>query len=210
MKNKAFIIVIAIAIAGILVYSLMPSSSNNTLTEAPKTALSYVAQIEADRKAKDEYFKTSADSPIDSLQRPTFAGLHYFGIDSTYRVKARVNQFETSIGIPIQMTKGQEEFYKPFGTAIFDLQGTTCKLLVFKSGEEKILFIPFKDGTSSKGTYGGGRYLEIPKGMMQGDSLVIDFNRAFQPFCAYNYAYTCPIPPSENHLPIAVKAGEKK
>ena len=107
-------------------------------------------------------------------------------------------------------SKGTEQAYMKHGTFTFQLQGMTLRLAVYKSAEDpfaRSLFIPFSDETSGAETYNAGRYLDLEE--QGGDDYQLDFNLAYNPYCAYNDQYTCPIPPRENKLPVKILAGEK-
>ncbi len=195
-SRKLLLLAIAILIVGIVAYSL--STGKTT---------SYADDLRAERVEKDEDYRTSAESPIKD--KASFKGLNYFPADSSYEVFAKIEELDETKTFAVQMTGGQTENYTLFGKATFELQGKTCTLLVFESNEARTLFIPFKDLTAGKETYGGGRYLDIPQGDITGNRVTIDFNKAYNPFCAYSSEYTCPVPPKENNLPIAIRAGEQ-
>jgi uncharacterized protein len=177
----------------------------------PADASTYEQDLAEGRRFKDEFFKTGSDSPIPEIQRPTFSGLVYFPIDLAYRVPATLVEerpdppvtivLPTSRNIPRRMVK--------VGTLRFAVSGAPLTLTAFAGEGEGLarLFVPFGDSTNRAETYGGGRYLELdrtPTGLYD-----LDFNRATNPYCVYNVSYDCPIPPPENRLTIAVRAGEK-
>lgn len=211
MKNKWLLVGVAFAALLIVVFSVLDTQqSTNNETVAPP-AVSYYEQLRQARQAKDKVFRSSEESPILNEVRANFKGLTYFEPDSSFRIKARLTKFETGTEMNVKMTKGELEKYRPFGKAMFEREGQIYTLLLLKSsGNEEAIFLIFKDLTNGKETYGGGRYLDIPLSAVAGDSLTLDFNLCYNPFCAYNYEYTCPIPPEENHLKIAIRAGEKQ
>ena len=142
-----------------------------------------------------------------------FQGLDYFDFDSTYQVVA---DFKKSKGKKFEMPTSTERLpvYRRYGYATFKLDSTELVLEVYQNMEHrkhpeygKYLFIPFRDKTSGKDTYGGGRFIEvlIPKGK----ELELDFNLCFNPYCSYSDRYSCPIPPEANTLDFEIKAGEK-
>lgn len=142
-----------------------------------------------------------------------FEGVAYFEIDTNYRVKA---QFTKSIGKRFKMptTTERAPIYRRFGYVDFTLNGQKVRLTAFqnmalrKQKEYKhYLFIPFKDETSGNESYGGGRYLDIQ--IPNGAIVILDFNRVYNPYCVYSHRYSCPIPPDENTIKIAILAGEK-
>ena len=170
------------------------------------------------RAGRDELFRTHPQSPIED--RESFAGLDYFDPDPEYRVTARMEEAD---GGDLLIDTGGEDGtirYRRAGRLRFSLGGQECSLLVlsllaYGGG----LFVPFKDGTSGKETYGGGRYLfdtvkntdglvlEVAPGS---NEVVLDFNFAYNPSCAYSPRWACPLAPPENALPVAVRAGERQ
>jgi len=166
-------------------------------------------QYEMNRKYSDE-----STSPLTKKDLKEFKTLDFFAIDSTYKVTAKFKLDKNPRYFEMPTTTERRPIYKTYGTATFLLNDKELKLHIYqnqgliKNPEYKNhLFIPFTDLTNSNGSYGGGRYidLEIP----EGNTIVIDFNTAYNPYCAYNKKYSCPIPPRENDLAIEIKAGVK-
>ena len=166
----------------------------------------YIAKITKERESKDDQFRTTKDSPIQD--KDTFHGLHYFEIDPAYRVKAFITPYEKEDKtVELPYTDGSTTTYERIGYANFTINGVAQKLLLLKN--ESVISVLFKDATSGKETYGGGRYLDYPASKMKGDSLVLDFNTAYNPYCVYAPTYACPVPPAENTLSVAIRAGEQ-
>lgn len=169
-------------------------------------------QLEAFRRQKDKFFNDNADSPILPDDKEQFTGLQYYPIDLAYRVMAKLVP-ETHPGIfRVQTTTGGHKEYTRVGRLEFDLDGQRLSLTAFMPPADEPLhgnrlFVPFRDKTSGKETYGAGRYIDLNKKAT--DEYVLDFNRAYNPYCAYSPYYSCPLPPGENNLPVEVKAGEK-
>jgi hypothetical protein len=124
----------------------------------------------------------------------------------------------TKRGKPFEVptSSGQTATYTKFGELKFEIDGKSYKLAVYQSLSAKrmpqyrdYLFIPFKDLTNGKESYGGGRYLDLRMKEIEGDKIYLDFNKAYNPYCAFSTGYSCPIPPKENHLKVAIEAGEK-
>ena len=171
------------------------------------------------RAGRDELFRTHPQSPIESEERATFAGLHYFDFDPTFRVKASLEPGDDS---ELLIDTGGEDGavrYRRIGRLAFTLNGEPCELTVLSLVQYAGgLFVPFRDTTSGHETYGGGRYLfdtakdtdglvlETTPGSRD---VVIDFNFAYNASCAYSPRWACPLAPPENHLKTAVRAGEK-
>ncbi|UZO80924.1 DUF1684 domain-containing protein [Aquimarina sp. ERC-38] len=160
-------------------------------------------------------FLTEETSPLPAEKIPGFKGLSFFKADTTYCVKALFVRTPYETPFIMKTTTDREPVYVKYGEAYFQLQGTEQKLAIYQSQQLKQeeeftdhLFLPFTDVTNGVSSYEGGRFidLKIPKK----DSILIDFNRAYNPYCAYNNLYSCPIPPEENHLNIEIKAGVRK
>ncbi len=207
MRNK--IIFLGLLLVVIIIAYVSLQTENSTKESIKEVPVNYFAALAQYRSQKDSFLRKDKQSPIYEEDRLNFKGLRYFEPDTTFIVKARISKFETSLGIPISMTHGKPEFYKPYGNALFELKGQEYKLMLFRSEADTQLFVAFKDLTSNKESYGGGRYIEIPIKNIKDNTLVIDFNYAFNPFCNYNPTFSCPIPPPENNLDIAILAGEK-
>jgi uncharacterized protein len=172
------------------------------------------------RQGRDELFRTHPQSPLPAPARTTFQELRYFDPDVAYRVRCRVEPAET--GDPLEIDTGGDDgviTYRRAGLLRFPLGGENCWLTVFSLvGYGGGLFLPFRDATSGTETYGGGRYLfdtvkntdglalELRAGSPE---ITIDFNFAYNPSCAYDARWACPLAPRENWLPVAVRAGEK-
>jgi len=142
-----------------------------------------------------------------------FQGLSYFEVDTTFRLTAT---FTISKGKKFKMPTSTERLpvYRRFGYVDFEIDDKSHRLTVYQNMELKknkefkdYLFVPFRDSTSNYETYGGGRYLDlrIPKG----NTIILDFNRVYNPYCVYSHRYSCPIPPTENTLKVPIRAGEK-
>lgn len=160
------------------------------------------------RKEKDHFFKNFPDSPLTDEQRANFSVLKYFPDNPKLRFELDLDKnIEMEQILQIQTSSGDTEPYRRAGKIKFAVGGKEVSLTVFKDIEDNGLFLPFKDSTSGKETYGSGRYIEIEE---KNGKLVIDFNYAYNPNCAYNPNWRCPLTPFENNLQVAIEAGEKK
>jgi hypothetical protein len=168
-------------------------------------------QIEAFRKQKDKFLLEHEQSPLLHEDKHHFTGANYFPVDPKYRVTATLVS-EARPGIfRVQTTTGDFKEYTRVGRLQFEIDGQPLSLVAFMPPADEPLhgnrlFVPFRDRTSGKETYGAGRYLDLNK--RPGDTYVLDFNRAYNPYCAYSPYYSCPLPPGENNLPVEVRAGE--
>jgi len=175
--------------------------------------LQHKKEILAGRKDKDRFFKTSQNSPLINEQQMNFKELSYFQVDIAYKVTARYQRLAKPVEFRIQTSTGHERVYVTIGRLDFSLAGQALTLFAYHEKNQEdtgrnSLFVPFTDQTTGKESYGAGRYLDLPE--PAGDSsVVLDFNEAYNPYCAYNYNFSCPIPPPENRLDVAIKAGEK-
>lgn len=200
MKNLKWIIGLVILV--IVGYTIFNGSES-----APKQDnAAYTQQLQNARKEKDQSLKTDKDSPIED--KATFKGLSYFEIDPTWKVLGKIDKVKSGQKFEIQMTGGETETYEPYGNISFEKDGKKVSLKLFINSEG-MLFLPFKDLTSGKETYGAGRYIDLDPKNEKDSQIEIDFNLAYHPFCAYNHTFTCPLPPAENLIPMAVTAGEK-
>lgn len=191
-KNKVFLVIIVLGIIGIMFYSLSGSES-------------YADTV---KKQRDTFLKnlmSEDDSPIASLK--DFSGIKYFEADKNFIIDAEFKAESAGQGM-ILMTDSSQTEIKKAGTATFLVNGKTFTVNVFDEGEH--FLFPFRDLTSGKETYGGGRFINIPKESLNDDKLEIDFNNAHNFYCAYNESYICPIPPKENFIDAEIRAGEKK
>jgi uncharacterized protein (DUF1684 family) len=170
------------------------------------------------RSGRDQLFRTHPQSPIEPDEREEFRGLHYFDHDPAYRVNAR---FESGDGSELVIDTGGEDGavrYRRAGKLVFTLTGERCVLTVLSLVQYAGgLFVPFRDRTSGHETYGGGRYLfdtaKDTDGLVleikpESPDVVLDFNYAYNASCAYSPRWACPLAPPENHLQVAVRAGE--
>ncbi len=178
---------------------------------SPRPA-SWAEELAAARAAKDRMFRESPESPLTEDARRTFTGLSYFPPDERYRVPAALRPFPDGDATTVRMptSTGQLRDMVRVGRLEFVLKGQPQALTAFvEAGDTRRdrLFVPFADLTTGRETYAGGRYLDLersPTGVY-----VIDFNRAYHPYCLYNPKYDCPFPPPENRLSVPVRAGER-
>jgi uncharacterized protein (DUF1684 family) len=162
-----------------------------------------VAKIRSD---KDENFRNSDESPIKD--KASFKGLNYYSFNKDYIIDFELEKSEKTETVDIKMTDGTTEKLILFGKIKGEFKDFTIALTIYQR-ENGDFFLPFKDKTAPTETYGGGRYLDLPLKNAKNNQLRVDFNLAYNPFCAYNEDFACPIPPAENTLPIRIEAGEK-
>jgi uncharacterized protein (DUF1684 family) len=157
------------------------------------------------RKDKDEFFRLSPHSPIPQQDRDDFTGLTYFEPDPALVFTVQPTSVEPT-PVMIQTTSGDARTYHRIATATIAIDATDVTLALYSTGHDS-LFLPFRDSTSGRESYGAGRYLDIEPD--EDGSIVIDFNDAYAPFCAYSDQYSCALPPPENWLSVPIRAGER-
>jgi uncharacterized protein (DUF1684 family) len=179
-------------------------------TSGAETPEQYIERIEKERDRQFKFLKYNAESPLTEEQKKNLQELDYYPVDPEYRVRARLVPVDQRVMIQIPMTDGTLERYIKQAYAEFELQGKTHRLLLLQSANEadkRNYFLAFADETSGRETYGGGRFLDVRRDGQ--NSITIDFNLVYNPYCTYNPDYACPIPPKENLLSIPITAGEK-
>jgi uncharacterized protein (DUF1684 family) len=170
------------------------------------------AEMERVRANKDAFFAQGWQSPIPPQYKPWFKGLEYYPPDPGYRFELELHEHSEQQVVRMAYTKGNEQGFLCWGEFRFKIAGKELSLQAYKrSRGEETLFIPFKDATSGKETYGAGRYIDLEPDTDRTDEgkWVLDFNQAYNPWCVYSEAYTCPIVPVENWLELPIYAGEK-
>ena len=163
------------------------------------TALDYF------RTGKDEFFRTHSQSPLTSEQKKDFKGLNYFPENESLRLEVIVDEFPVKVSFEMQTSTGDVQVYEKFGKFCFTVDGKEVELTIYEA--QHGYFLPFVDSLAGSETYPAGRYLE-PEAL-PGGRFLVDFNVAYNPYCAYNERWSCPITPAENRLKVAVRAGEK-
>lgn len=194
MKNILFVL-------SILLSSVLNAQNNY------EAAIIFQDNLNAD-------YADSLHSPLSTKDRLAFEGLPFFPIDTNLVITAHVELLNSNDAIEMETTTDRLPLYRPYYQATFKIDSIDCSLTIFqsedlktKAGYEDYLFMPFTDFTNGDGSYGGGRYIDLK--ITDSDSIVIDFNRAYNPYCAYNKKYSCPIPPRQNDINYPIKAGVK-
>lgn len=172
----------------------------------------------ASKKFQTELNQSYADSlksPLTKEDLNHFKGLDFFPINEKYIVEATFVRTKKEKPFGMKTTTSRTPLYKKYGELLFSIEGKEFKLNVYqnidlikKPGYDDYLFLPFSDLTCGKESYIGGRYVDVR--IQKGTIWTIDFNKAYNPYCAYNYEYSCPIVPLENDLDIEILAGVKK
>ena len=181
-------------------------------SQTEKKLISAVRKFQTDL---NKGYTNKKETPLRGENFRNFKQHPFFPVDLKYRIKARFSKTENAVPFELPTSSGETQPYQEFGKATFDFNGATYVLSIYQSldligkeGYRDYLFLPFRDETNGKETYGGGKYIDLR--IPEGNEINIDFNQSYQPYCAYNaYDYSCPIVPEENFLPVKIEAGVK-
>lgn len=157
------------------------------------------------RKMKDDFFVHDGNSPLTPAQKKVFKGLKYFPPNPALNLEVTVDEFQEKQHTEMQTTTGDIQVYERYGKFSFTIDGQQAELTIYHSTDG--YFLPFVDQLASKDTYPAGRYLEPEP--LGNNRFRVDFNLAYNPYCAYNEYWSCPLTPFENHLKVPIRAGEK-
>lgn len=180
----------------------------------PALGQSHADSIQRHREHYKQEFLTDSNSPLKASDT---GYLRFFPPDVAYWVVARFKLTPDTEPFQLPTSSGKTKTYRKYGEAHFKLFGRSYQLDVYQSPDlmkrEELkdhLFVPFKDLTNYETTYGGGRYIDLSLQDIVNNTVIIDFNKAYNPYCAFAGGYSCPIPPEANHLRVQIKAGEKQ
>ncbi len=164
------------------------------------------------RKKLNNEFKDAKTSPLTARDLKNFQSLEFFPMDTTLRIVAKFEETPNELPFFMPTTTERLPEYRSYGVALFELNGKQFRLTLYRNQQLKLeeeyknyLFLPFTDLTNGELTYGGGRYIDLS--IPDGNEIVIDFNKAYNPYCAYNKKYSCPKVPAENNMDIEIRAG---
>lgn len=174
-----------------------------------------IASIKKFQKELNTEYLNPKESPLRGDNLKNFKKHPFFPINLKYRVTAKFVKTENPIPFELPTSSGKFKQYQEYGKATFELDGKSLTLTLYQSLDlmkmekyKDYLFLPFRDETNEKETYGGGKYMDLK--IPAGNEIILDFNQSYQPYCAYNaFDYNCPIVPAENKLPIRIEAGVK-
>jgi uncharacterized protein (DUF1684 family) len=164
-----------------------------------------MTELEAFRAEKDEFFGSHPQSPLSREQKQDFHGLNYFPENDALRLEVQVDEIPVKEKFEMQTSTGGVQLYEKFGKFQFTVDGEKTELTIYQS--QHGFFLPFVDSLAGRETYPAGRYLEPEP--LPGNRFLVDFNIAYNPYCAYSEMWSCPITPAENRLKVAIRAGEK-
>jgi uncharacterized protein (DUF1684 family) len=163
-----------------------------------------MSELDEFRREKDHFYKTERQSPLSPAQKRAFTGLKYFPENPDLALELEAEIFDDPQEVNMQTSTGDIQSYTRYGQVTFSVEGQPARLTLYRS--EDGFFLPFVDALAPHETYGAGRYLE-PQ-LLAGNIFWIDFNYAYNPYCAYNENWSCPITPAENRLKVPIRAGE--
>ena len=166
-----------------------------------------MGELEHFRRRKDQFFRHDPHSPLTPEQQELFKGLTYYPENPALRFELEIEPFEEQEPVAMQTSTGDVAGYIRWGRIHFEVDGQPAELTVYAATGGGGFFLPFMDATSGDETYSAGRYLEIEP--LSDGRFLVDFNMAYNPYCAYNERWSCPIPPEENRLTVPIRAGEK-
>ena len=174
--------------------------------------LPYIEEMKLFQEELNKEFKNPDKSPLTRREQKRFKGHDFFPINKSFRVEAKFIKSQDEVPFKMKTTTDRVPIYEKYGEAIFEIEDKKYKLNIYQNHRlrkmEKYrnhLFLPFTDLTNGEETYGGGRYIDLS--IPDSDTIIIDFNKAYNPYCAYSSTRSCPIPPRENDLDLKVEAG---
>ena len=187
-----------------------------TLTYCTSQNSAYTDEIKLFQYELNTEYADASESPLTKEDLKTFKALDFFEINEMYKVTAQFELTPNSPVFELKTTTDRLPLYRKYGIATFTLDGKKHSLSIYQSQDlmnsleyENYLFLPFNDATNGKSSYGGGRFIDLEIPTVGSKTIIIDFNKAYNPYCAYNHKFSCPIPPKENSLNILIEAGVK-
>ena len=166
-----------------------------------------MSQLTEFRQSKDDFLARDHHSPLTDEQQRSFSRLSYYDENTALRLELEVSTFGTDEVVEMQTSTGDVASYLRWGKVAFQVDEEPAELIIFKDVRGGEFFLPFADATSGEETYPSGRYLEIHE--LSDSKVLVDFNYAYNPYCAYNEQWSCPLTPFENRLRVPIRAGEK-
>lgn len=195
----------------LLLFLVSCTSTKEVAKDLSNTTLSPIEKIQTFQKDLSEKYSNPVTSPLKEAALD-FKGHEFFPIDLKYRVEAKLTRYKEEPFFEMPTSGPKTPQYRKYGLLKFEIDDKAYELTILQNQASMrnplyrdYLFLPFTDLTNGENTYGGGRYIDIR--IPKGETMIIDFNQAYNPYCAYTTGYSCPIPPEENHLNLAVEAG---
>lgn len=186
------------------------------LTNCNSSTVTYEDTVKQFQYELNTQYADSSESPLTKEDLPSFKSLDFFDIDKEYRVEAELELTPESRIFEMQTTTDRLPLFRSYGIAHFTLNDKKYTLNLYQSQDylnsiehENLLFLPYNDLTNGDSSYSGGRFIDVEIPNKGSYTIILDFNKSYNPYCAYNHKYSCPIPPSENNLQVAIPAGVK-
>ncbi|HEX8425929.1 DUF1684 domain-containing protein [Hymenobacter sp.] len=205
------LILFCFALLSVFAGALQAQTTGSALLPSKEEHIKKVAKFQAELNAE---YKDASRSPLPAAERQKFKSLPFFPVDYAACVETRFVRDSSQAPFEMQTSNGRKPLYRKYGEVHFSYNGRPQHLTVYQSLDllrtkdyQDYLMVPFTDQTNGHSSYGGGRYLDLRIGQIKNGQLVLDFNCAYNPFCAYSSAYSCPVPPAENRLQVAIEAG---
>ncbi|MEP0264613.1 DUF1684 domain-containing protein [Dokdonia sp.] len=208
MKFYIFLVVFAFA-------KITVAQTNTPLSDQDQVV---IKQAKKHQDSLSEVYQNPETSILSKKQLKDFRGLEFYPIDVKFRVSATFTKTPNATPFDMALSSGRTREYVMYGIAKFTIEGKLFTLPIYQNTYYRehpeheygqSLFLPFTDYTSGDGSYGGGRYIDMELSDIVDDKLIIDFNKNYNPYCAYTTGYSCPIPPEYNDLTIRIEAGVK-
>ncbi len=181
---------------------------------AQKSDSELIKEIKDFQIEQDQHYLNKKTSPLSRKERRNFEGHQFYEIDLNYIVEAKFNKIQEVDTVELMSSSGNKKYYQPYAKLTFNIAGVACELTAFQSMRlreteeyKNYLLLPFRDATSGSTSYGGGRYLDLE--IPTTNTITLNFNLAYNPYCAYTSGYNCTVPPKENTLGVAIKSGLK-
>ena len=195
--NKTIWLALGIGLIAIIILSVFGLMTSNQVDD-------YSSDIDTQRTIKDVWLSNDFESPFTKTNTP-FQRLRYFPADKKFEIVAKFIKSNNADSVNLITNLGEAQSYLIYGTASFSIAGQACNLALLYTVPGEDLFVPFIDKTSGNSSYGAGRYLAAS--LPTGDEIILDFNLAYNPYCAYVDSFSCPFPPKTNILKVAIEAG---
>jgi uncharacterized protein (DUF1684 family) len=196
----------------VLFLPISPLLAQNTATAPSLSVIDHAREVAAFQQAQNAKYRDPARSPLPPAMRQEFRKLPFFPTNYAARVEGRFVPDSVQPVFAMQTSTSRQPMYRKYGKVHFVLAGQALTLTLYQAvnpaqegDSPNYLFLPFTDRTNGHGSYGGGRYIDVP--IPTGTAMWVDFNLSYNPYCAYSPQYSCPVPPAENRLPVAIKAG---
>ena len=183
-----------------------PTNEEASKFMRPEDVETWKRALQRFREQKDEFLRDDHESPFHGLE---FAGLKYFEPDQRFRFDTELHRSTGSKSVVMSTSKGTRQLFNTVGSFELQIEGKAVRVAAYQPAERDAptIFIPFRDATSGAESYGAARYIDLE--VEHDDRYAVDFNYAYNPYCAYSDSYICPLPPRENWLTVAIRAGEK-